>query len=509
MIRHAIGFFCLFLVACGNGVAEGPDGGTPDASLDAGLDGGGMDAGSDGGADGGFDGGGADGGGADGGAEPFFDLDAIRDASTAGCTFENERRAVKDLVALVVWDVSYTSWESIDGVLQPITIRGFAARPQAATGAIPGVVQAHGLGGYAEVDNATGPAALLGTFVLAFTGPGGGTVPENTSEGLGPSARRGRRLFDTIPDPRGSWIWSHTVAGLRGLTCLATRPEVDTTRLGFTGYSAGGVATLIASGVDDRIVAGVPLSASLRWELAVASPNAWQHDLLESGGLDTSSPEWLALVEALDAEALLSGTTAAIWMVNGSSDEFFPLPAHFATYDAFDHASRRSTLIGNGDHGCLVALGVPGIDAPSEIQARADLRARGAQRAWFHHHFGTDAAYACLPETPTFTLTPLGAVTQVDARVDTTCAGLQAEAAEVWWSGDGGLTFLRVGLDDQGGGAFAKLAAFPTDAGTVAFVDVTYRTDDFFSPERFSVSTRPVLPAGFVPRVFDTTCAVP
>lgn len=500
---------CLLIVACGGG--PGPlDGSVRDAGPGATPDGGFPDTGtppSDGGTPP-DDGGGLD---PDAGtipSGPLFDMGMIADPSTASCTFTNRRTATRNGVSLDLFDVSYTSWESIDGALVPITIRGYAAKPRGATGPMPGVVQAHGLGGFADEANATGPAALLGMFVIAYTGPGGGDIPANTSEGRPAGFEMGRRMFDTVPDPRGTWFWGHSVAGMRGITCLTTRAEVDSTRLGMTGYSAGGVATLISSGADDRIVASVPLSASLRWEIATESPYAWQHDLLTEAGYDTSSPQWLALVAAIDAEDLLGTTNTAIWMVNGTSDEFFPLPAHMATYDAFDHQSRRLSFVGNGDHGCLLAVGVPGVDSASDIQARADLRAQGAQRAWFHHHFGTDSTYSCIPAEPTLTATPAGATTALSATVDESCGSLDLVSVDVWWSGDGGLTYISTQLDRVGAGSYAKLVP-PIDPSSVIVADALYSDGALVFPERLSVSSRPRLPASFVPRILSTTCALP
>ena len=142
---------------------------------------------------------------------PLYDLVAIADADTADCRFERHREAARDGVALDVWDLSYTSWELRGGALEPIRMRGFAARPVGARG-LPGVVQAHGLGGFSEARQATGLAARLGMFVAVYTGPGGGTDATNTSEGLPAGHDDGRRMFDTVPDVRGSWFWSHTLA---------------------------------------------------------------------------------------------------------------------------------------------------------------------------------------------------------------------------------------------------------------------------------------------------------
>ncbi|MBP7127550.1 acetylxylan esterase [Myxococcota bacterium] len=437
----------------------------------------------------------------------LFDPAWIRDATTAECTFTETGTQWKDGVQVRVFQVSYRSWEYRDGGLSPIRIRGFASRPVAGTGRLPGVVQAHGLGGMAEERHATGTSALTGAFVLAYTGPGGGTDDlGNRSEGLPAGDRNGYRMFDTLEDPRGSWFWGHTVAALRGLTCLATRPDVDPERLGMTGFSAGGVATLMGAGVDDRIRAAVPLSASGAWDVAVEAPNAWQHVLLRQAGLTTASPEWTRLIDHLDSARLLPDTRAEVLMVNGSADEFFPLTAHRATYDAIPGSAKRTALAGNFDHGCYTVVSV---EPKDDVTARAERAASGGQWFWFHHVFGTDSRCARVPESPAApTFTNLGGVFGASTLVDTGGSSLKVVEVRLWISQDAKVWVSRR-MEDQGGGLFLTPASevFPWDpTGLASYVDVVYSTKDLIGAKQFSLSSRPILPAAFVPdiRQMDT-----
>ncbi len=441
-------------------------------------------------------------------AQPWsslFDPDRIRDAATAECQFTNPHTALKDGVLLDVWNVSYLSWESIDGQLRPIRIRGFAARPVGATAALPGVVQAHGLGGMSEEVHATGTAALLGTFVLAYTGPGGGDTPENTSEGLPAGDRNGYRMFDTLADPRGSWFWGHAVAGLRGLTCLAARPDVDAARLGMTGFSAGGVVTLIGAAIDDRIRAAVPLSACGAWDVAVQSPKAWQITLLDQAGLTTSSPEWTTLLANLDSAHLLTGTTAQILMVNGSADEFFPLTAHVVTFDAIPGDAKRTAIAGNFDHGCFQLTSV---EDKNDVEIRATAAAKGGQRMWFRHVFGTDARYGYVPLPPaSLTFLPVAGVWGALVQVDGGGGSLDVDEVRLWASLDAKVWF-SLQLESKGNGLYGtKNTEFvPNDPATLAYyVDVTYATQDLIAPETFAISTRPTIPPGFIPDIRGIT----
>jgi dienelactone hydrolase len=442
----------------------------------------------------------ADGDAADGGdgADVLFDLSAIRDPATAQCTLSNPRTLLQGAVLVDLWDLSFVSWESLDGTLRPILIRAFAARPAGVSGALPGVVLAHGLGGFAEPEDAAGLAALLGVAAVAYSGPGSGDAADNTSEGLGPTDGDGYRLFDTLLDLRGSWFWAHAVAGMRALTCLENMPEVDRDRLGMTGFSAGAVVTLLSAGVDDRIRAAVPLSGTGAWEVATRSPQAWQHDLLAAAGLSVESEEWLRLMQALIAPAVMVGQgRAAILMVNGTTDEFFPLTAHLATYDAIPGADKRTSLIGNFDHGCY---SVTGVEDAQVIEDRARLHQEGALRLWFGHYFGSADAYAVVPQPPTLSVESGSPLSIVLALVDESPAGLAVEEVTFWWSQDDAWSFWDQTLE-RSGGFWQASVPMTLQPNSVYFLDVQYRTPDPIAPERFTISSPPVVPPDLIPRI--------
>lgn len=436
---------------------------------------------------------------------PLFDMEMIGDTTDIECELTNHRTAWSDGTRLDVWSVSFNSFEVVDGELQTIRMRGFASKPTGDTD-IPGVVLAHGLGGYSEDDHAMSLAANLDMYVLAYTGPGGGTDATNTSEGLSATHDEGRRLFDTIPDRRGSWFWGHAVAAMRAVTCLETIDHVDSSRLGITGFSAGGVVSLITAGVDDRISAAVPLSGTLRWEVATESATAWQHELLALAGYDTDSEHWINLIEWLDAAELLGETEAAILMANGTTDEFFPLTAHMATFDDIAAGDHRLSFAANFDHGCFSLTGIEDAD---DIEERAEMRANGGQRAWFRHHFGTDDDYDCMPAMPTLTATPVGALTAIAVEVDESCSNLEVEQVELWASNDGAVLFFSTEVNRQGPGLWGDLIALTWADTFVAYADVQYRTSGIIFRERFSLSTRPTIPEGFVPRIRSMTTCLP
>jgi cephalosporin-C deacetylase-like acetyl esterase len=425
----------------------------------------------------------------------------IANAADANCVWSNPHTVIKDITPVDVWNVTYTSYEVVNGQMHPILIKGFAAKPSLVSATLPGVVVAHGLGGMAKEENATGPAALLGTVTLAFTGPGGGDAPDNTSEGVPAAADNGYKMFDTVEDPRGTWFWGHAVAAMRAATCLEHSQYVDPARLGITGFSAGGVISLISSSVDQRIKVAVPLSGTLAWDIAVQAPKAWQLTLLDKAGLTTSSPEWGTLMNTIiGAGVLLPGSQAKVMMVNGTTDEFFPLTAHMASFNALPGAEKRTAFAANFDHGCY---SLTGIESAADIENRAKIRAEGGQRAFFSHHFGTDPDFSYFPMLPTVQAQATGPITVVTALVDQGGSKLKVEEVRFWLSNDDAFYFASQKLDDNGNGLYSAMIPVGLQANSVYFVDVQYKTSNFIFPKQFALASPPAIPAGFVPHIRD------
>ena len=290
-------------------------------------------------------------------------------------------------------DVDYVSYESIDGTAADPHPRVCRA-PATAAPPVPGWVWAHGRGGFATESAAAGRGVRIGVATRAYPGPGGAPPegePGAASEGLPATDRDGYRMFDTLADLRGSWFWGHAAAAMRGLTCLAGHAAVDPSRLGITGFSAGGVVSFIAAGVDDRLSAAVPVSGLGSWEVAALSPAAWQHALLTGAGLTTASPEWERLIEHLvTAEAIIGGApTSRIFLVDGTTDEFFPVTAAQATLAAVP-TQPRFAYSAHYDHGCY---SLTGIESAATIEGSGeDPRGRRA---------APGSATCSAPTTPT------------------------------------------------------------------------------------------------------------
>ena len=133
---------------------------------------------------------------------------------------------------------------------KPTRVLAYLARPATAEGKLPAMVLVHGGGGtafkeWAELWAKRGYIAIA--MDLAGHGPDRKRLPDTAVQ-----IRTTRLSFeaDQIPD-----FWSyHAVAHVvRGVSLLASLPEVDPERIGITGISWGGYLTCIVAGLDDRL----------------------------------------------------------------------------------------------------------------------------------------------------------------------------------------------------------------------------------------------------------------
>lgn len=427
---------------------------------------------------------------------PVWDLAAIADIPAAQCAFTDQQTVFEQGQSVQAYKLSFQAFEYKDGGLKSIKIAAFAARPTG-TAKLPGIVLAHGLGGMAQEKNATDLAARLGMFVIAYTGPGGGDKATTTSQGDAASFAKGYKMFDVNADVRGSWFWGHAVAAMRATTCLTTRPDVDATKLGITGFSAGGVVSLLVAGHDPRVSAAVPMSGTLAWAKATEAPKAWQHNLLKEAGLTIASKEWQKLQsELIDPAVALAQAKAKVLMLNGTTDEFFPLTAHLATWQMLPAGEHRTSLAANFDHGCY---GISGVESKQTIEDRAKLRADGGQKMWFSHWFATDSNFSYLPKPPQVTVQGVGAATLIGATIDVGGGKLLVDNVQFWASGDDAYVFVGTTLECKGN-VCSKLAPVALPPNAVYFADVQYRTKQLL-PAKFSVSSLPVVPTGLIPKI--------
>jgi dienelactone hydrolase len=132
----------------------------------------------------------------------------------------------------------------------------------------PVVIVLHGTGGSKEgMVPRLRELARLGFVAVAIDGRYHGERAQQSATGMAPyqdailrAYRTGKErpfLYDTVWDV------------MRLIDYLTTRPDVDASRIGLTGFSKGGMETYLAAAVDQRIAVAVPVIGvqSFRWAL--------------------------------------------------------------------------------------------------------------------------------------------------------------------------------------------------------------------------------------------------
>jgi len=439
----------------------------------------------------------------------LFDMASLTDPATLDLDVVDTHTVWEGLTPVTVDEVRYTSFESDGCEILPVRIEAYVAYPPGANPGSPrpGIVVAHGLGGYADAGSAAGPAADLDVIALAYSGPGQGQ-----SEGWGSEPDH---LFDTVDDPRNSWFWEHAVAAIRGLSLLEDIPEVDAGRLGMTGYSGGAVATLMVNGLDPRVQAAVPVSGTGHLDMAISATPVpgWEYDLLQSMSVPKTAadPEWTRYVDYLDPANYLASAHGETLLIDGAQDQFFPIDSLTATYGDLGGAAPRLLAIKDWDHGWYALFN--GDDA---VEATSDALAY-----WFAHHFGTDGD-----------LTELVPMPQVDVLMPWIClldgwwpydcswaqvslstpTGYDVERVRMHFSADGSLTYHSQDLEPSGNswsGEIEFLDGTVYDASnTVFFAEVEFSAG-FLGWTRFRMTSEPNIPPGFSPNIIPIAGPLP
>lgn len=95
--------------------------------------------------------------------------------------------------------------------------------------------------------------ASNGYFTVSVAPPDGNLDPQKDDSVGGPKLRSPFSIDNQfLDDPHKSYIYQHTVALIRALDYLETRPEVDLTETVVTGFSWPGLMVATLHGLDDR-----------------------------------------------------------------------------------------------------------------------------------------------------------------------------------------------------------------------------------------------------------------
>lgn len=136
------------------------------------------------------------------------------------------------------------------------------------------------------------------------------------------AGERGAGSSTCQPSAGAALLLGHTMVGwrvydaMRGFDYLATRPEVDMSRLGIMGISGGGTTTFFTAALDRRVKAAV-VSGYF---------NTFRDSLLSiSHCIDNYIPNVLQYAEMYDIAGLIA--PRALFVESGTEDTIFPIEA--------------------------------------------------------------------------------------------------------------------------------------------------------------------------------------
>lgn len=190
------------------------------------------------------------------------------------------------------------------------SVPGYLLAPAKVTGKVPGVLFCHWHGGEYEIGKeelfqarhtpeAPGPAlARRGFVVLGVDACGFG---ERNGEGPGGPQEKGAAGEMTASKFNlwvGRTLWGMILRDdLMALDYLASRPEVDASRLGVTGISMGATRSWWLMALDERIKTGVAVACLTRYEDLI------RHEELKAHGIYYFVPD---LLSHFDTEAIVA-----------------------------------------------------------------------------------------------------------------------------------------------------------------------------------------------------------
>ncbi|GIV05981.1 MAG: hypothetical protein KatS3mg016_1556 [Fimbriimonadales bacterium] len=417
--------------------------------------------------------------------------DMLYDTSTLNVQTIRQWTELVGVQQVQMVELRYDSWECVDGQLRTISIHAFYARPASLSyGAA--VVLAHGLGAQAEAGAAARFAAQHGVAALYYSGPGCGQSGGRPFEL--------RLLFDTVPDPRGSWFWSHAIAGSRAITVLTTLPATDPTRIGMSGYSAGAMATLNVNGFDNRLRCAIAVSGTGALRKA-AENDGWMNHLLRACGMSRRSTPFQVLCDTVDPLRQAASQHAPVMLINGAQDEFFPIDSTLDTFNAFPNRSaHRLVVIPNWDHGLFTAT-LPSPYETFDNRNFAEPRIEAATRFWIGRHLTGSSNYPNLPPIPTAAMYEFFGQAAFSAELATT---YQVVEVYTYYSNDGSWLYGGQRLTDRSGNLWYKRATGLlwsnfNPSNTVYWSEFRLRQSSL-APE-FWLTSVPNLPPNFRPRI--------
>lgn len=145
-------------------------------------------------------------------------------------------------------------------------------------------------------------------------------------------------------------IWD----GMRSLDYLASRADIDPSKLGCTGNSGGGTLTAYLMALDDRIVCAAPACylTTFRKLLATSGPQDAEQNIFSQLSLGLDEADYV-LMRAPKPTRLLAGTRDATFDITGTWDIFREAKR---VYTRLGYSERMDLVESDAPHGFTVQL---------------------------------------------------------------------------------------------------------------------------------------------------------
>ncbi len=405
----------------------------------------------------------------------LWDMDAIQNDPLFAETV-SEQTIEKNGVQIDLREIRYLShiWDG-----QEIRIAGHLAVPPSEK-PLPAMILVTG-----NAEEAVRTAALTGAVILAID-----RVGEGNSAGPRDAYANWLDLAEGV-DIRNSWMRHYVMSAARAVTYLYTLDQVDKNAVGVSGWSRGGLCSLLAAAVDRRIRLCVPIAATGDFDSTENYEHNWVvAHLLKPLNLTTESLEWTRFKTSYDPIHYLDRIRAAVWIVNGAQDEYFPITSTAAFAERLNAKSRLS-IIYDADHGYFsTETGLYDSYLNPGIGPRIGSSLRKAIQSVLH-------GKGALPQTPELSVEIHERQIDFSAAVDQSAP---IRAARFIYSLDGAYTFQRAELLDPSLPETGELrvsvsAARPEQLA--AFIEVEYADEGGV----FYIASAPYLSDGFTPKI--------
>ncbi len=206
---------------------------------------------------------------------------------------------------------------------RPLRIFAYFAYPASNVGAkLPGIIIVHGGTGRADRTAAV-EWASRGYAALSMDLPGKGPRREG-SRSEGPDMQDDL-IFKMTPSPTDSFLYSAVNSVVRAVSVMASSNQVDPNRIGVVGSSWGGVITLVANGIDNRISAACTIYGAGY----ITEESCW----LAHGNMKHLTPKQVqSWREYFDPSSYLTTQSGKTLFVAATQDGYYPLRPFLKTY---------------------------------------------------------------------------------------------------------------------------------------------------------------------------------